>query len=96
MVSSAINDKFEEWCLSLIARENMRLLINHQLILMAIHSKSISLEQICYKRSQGIVLTSLHCILFSTPKHRPKTNLEKCYQCSVTLKFVWTSKLVFP
>ena len=43
MVSSAINDKFEEWCLSLIARENMRLLINHQLILIVIQPKRISL-----------------------------------------------------
>ena len=38
----------------------MRLLVNHQSIPIAIQSKSISLEQICYKRSQGIVLTSLH------------------------------------
>ena len=77
MVSSAINDKFEEWYLSLIAQENMRLLINHQLILMVIHCKSISLEQICYKRSQGIVLTSLHCLLFSTSKNKDRKRISK-------------------
>ena len=81
MVSSAINDKFDKWQLrgvttfsslsyhesnlSLIARETMRFLVNHQLVPIAIQSKSISLEQICYKRSQGIVVTSLNCLLFS-------------------------------
>ena len=64
----------------------MRLLVNHQLIPIAIQPKSISLEQICYKRSQGIVVTSLHCLLFDIKKQRPKTNLEKCYQCSVTIE----------
>ena len=29
---------------------------------------------------------------FDIKKQRPKTNLEKCYQCSVTMKFLWTSK----
>ena len=46
---------YRESNLSLIARETMRLLVNHQLIPIAIQSKSISLEQICYKRSQCIV-----------------------------------------
>ena len=40
--------------LSLIARETMRLLFNHQLNSSPIQSKSISLEQICYYRSQCI------------------------------------------
>ena len=31
----------------------MRLFVNHQLILIAIQPKSISLKQICYKRYQG-------------------------------------------
>ena len=85
--------------LSLIAKKkkkkNMPLLVNHLFIPIVMLSKSISLEQICYKKSQGIVVNPLHCLLFSTSKKRPKTNLEKCYQCSVTLKFLWTSKFVF-
>ena len=48
----------------------MRLLVNHQLIPIAIQPKSISPEQICYKRSQGIAVTSLHCLLFSTSKNK--------------------------
>ena len=48
----------------------MRLLVNHQLIPIAIQHKIISPEQICYKRSQGIAVTSLHCLLFSTSKNK--------------------------
>ena len=51
----------------LIARETMRLLVNHQPIPIAMQSKSISLEQICYKRSKGIV-TSLHIFFFRRQK----------------------------
>ena len=52
--------------LSLIARqyETMRLLVNHQLIPIVIQTKSIFLEQICCKISQGSAVTSLHCPLF--------------------------------
>ena len=35
--------------MSLIARETMRLLVNHEVILIAMQPKSISFEQICYK-----------------------------------------------
>ena len=52
----------------LIARETMRLLVNHQPIPIAMQSKSISLEQICYKRSKGIVVTSLHIFFFRRQK----------------------------
>ena len=48
----------------------MRLLVNHQLIPIAIQPKSISPEQICYNRSQGIAVTSLHFLLFSTSKNK--------------------------
>ena len=48
----------------------MRLLVNHQLIPIALQPESISLEQICYKRYQGIVVTSLHCLLFSTSENK--------------------------
>ena len=48
----------------------MQLLVNHQLTPIAIQPKSISLEQICYKRSQGIVVTSQHCLLFLTSKNK--------------------------
>ena len=54
----------------LIARETMRLLVNHQLISIGMHPKSISLEQICYKRSQGIAVASLHCLLFPMSKNK--------------------------
>ena len=50
----------------------MRLQVNHHLIPIAIQSESISLEQICYKRSQGITVTSLYCLLFSTSKKKKK------------------------
>ena len=70
----------------------MRLLVNHQLVSVMIQPKSISYEQICYKRSQGIAVTSLHCLLFPASKkkqkQRPKTNLEKCYQCSVGIEMI--------
>ena len=74
----------------------MELLVNNQVTLIAIQSKSISLEQICYKRSQGIAVTSLHCFLFvDVKKQRPKTNLEKCYHVVLALKLLWTTKIVF-
>ena len=57
MVSSAISNKFDESNLSLIPRETMQLLFNHQLIPIAIQPKDISLQQICYKRSRGIEVT---------------------------------------
>ena len=83
--------------LSLIARETMRLLVNHQLISIAIQPKSISIEQTCYKRSQGIAITSLHCLLFLTSKNKHQKRISKSAANVVSvLKFLWTSKLVFP
>ena len=74
----------------------MRLLVNHQIIPIAMQPISISLEQICYKRSQGIAVTSLHCLLFfDLKKQRPKTNLEKCYQCSVSIEISLDLKVCF-
>ena len=66
----------------------MRLLVSHQFIPIVIESKSISLEQISYERSQGIVATSLSALssFLDIEKQRPKMNLKKCYQRSVTLK----------
>ena len=55
----------------------MRLLVNHQLIPIAIQPQSISLEQICYKRYPGIVATSLHCFLFSTSKNKDLNDSRK-------------------
>ena len=55
----------------------MRLLVNHQLILIAIQSTIISLEQICYKRSKGIAVTSLHCLLFSTSENEDLKQILK-------------------
>ena len=55
----------------------MRLLVNHQLIPNAIQPKSISYEQICYKRSQGIAVTSLHCLLFPASKKNKNKDLKR-------------------
>ena len=74
----------------------MELLVNYQVTPIAILPKSISLEQICYKRSQGIAVTSLHCFLFiDVKKQRPKTNLEKCYHVVLAWKLLLTTKIVF-
>ena len=75
----------------------MRLLVNHQLIPIAIQPKSISLEQICYKRSQGIAVTSLHCLLFSTSKNKDLKQISKsATNVVLAVKFLWTSKFIFP
>ena len=88
---------YHESNLLLIARETMRLLVNHQLISITIHPKSISLEQVCYKRSQGIAVTSLHCLLFSTSKNKDLKRIsESATNVMLALKFLWTSKIVFP
>ena len=64
---------------------------------MAIQPRSISLEQICYKRCQGIAVTSLLCLFFfDIKKQRSKTNLEKCYQCSVSTEISLDFKVYFP
>ena len=79
----------------------MRLQVNHHLIPTAIQSESISLEQICYKKSQGITVTSLYCLLFSTSKKkkkkkkRLKTNIKKCYHCSVRIEISLGLKVCF-
>ena len=72
----------------------MRLLVNHQLIPIAIQFKSISLEQICYKRSQGIAVTTQLSSFYNVKKQRPKTNLEKCFQCSVSTEISLDLKVV--
>ena len=88
---------YRESNLSLIARETMRLLVNHQLIPIAIQPKSISLEQICYKKSHGIAVTSLYCLLFSTSKNKDLTRISKSATSKVlVLKFLLISKFVFP
>ena len=68
---------YHESNLSLIARETMRLLLNHQLIPITMQPKSISLEQICSKRSQGIAISSLHCLLYSTSKNKDLKKISK-------------------
>ena len=75
----------------------MRLLINHQLIPIAIQPKSISLEQICYKRSHGIDVTSVHCLFFSTLKNKDLKRISKsATNVVLALKFLWTTKFAFP
>ena len=72
----------------------MRLLVNHQLSPIMIQPKGITFEQIGYKRCQGIVVTSLHCLLFSTSKNKDLKQILKS-ATDVALKFLWTSKFVF-
>ena len=75
----------------------MQLLVNYQLIPIAIQPKSIILEQICYKRSQGIAVTSLHCLLFSTSKNKDLERISKsATNVALALKFLWTPKFVSP
>ena len=63
----------------------------------AMQPKSISLEQICYERSQGIAVTSLHCLLFLTSKSKDLKRISKdATNVVLALKFLWTSKFVFP
>ena len=90
------NSIYHESNLSLSARETMRLLVNHQLITIAIQPKSISLEQICYKRSHGIDVTSVHCLLFSTSKNKGLKRFSKsATNVVLALKFLWTTNFVF-
>ena len=67
---------YHESNLMLIARETMRfwLIIN---LFQSRYSLRISFEQICYKRSQGIDVTSLHCLLFSTSKNKDLKRISK-------------------
>ena len=88
---------YHESNLSLIAREITQLPVNHQHITFPIRPKSISLAQSLYESFQAITVTPLYCLLFLMSKNqRPKTSLKKCYQCSVYLKCLCTSKFVFP
>ena len=82
--------------LSLIPRETMRLRVNIQFLPFPVRSKSISSEQICYKISPSIAVKSQYCLLFSTSKkRRPKTKLERCYQCSVSIQIFLDFKVCF-
>ena len=73
----------------------MQLLVKHQLIPITMQPKSISLEQICYKRSQGTAVASLHCLLSLTSKNKDlRTNLEKG-NLVLLFEFLWTSKFIF-
>ena len=95
---------YRESILSLFAWRAMRLLFNLQLIAFSIRPKGISFEQSYCKRSQTIIVTSL---LFSMSKNVKnfffqrqkaktfKTDLEKCYQCSVSIEISLDLKVYF-
>ena len=84
--------KFSSWSyhksnLLLSAQETMQLLVNqvnHWLIMLVsivMQPKSISLEQFCCERCQGVAVTSLALSsFFNIKKQTPKTNLEKSCQ----------------
>ena len=67
----------------------MQLPVDHQFISTAIMPKSISHEQICYKRSQGIVVSSLPCLFFflASKKQRPKWISKSAASVVFALKF---------
>ena len=66
----------------------MGLLVNRQLIPIAIQPKSICHEQICYKGCQGLAVSSLHCLLFSTSKNKDLKRISKSATNAVlALKF---------
>ena len=88
---------YHESNFSLIARETIRLLVDHQLISIAIQPRSISLQHICYSRCQVIAVTSLYCLLFWTSKNKDLKQISKsAANVVLALKFLWTSKFVFP
>ena len=68
---------YHELNLLLIAQKTIRLMVSHQLIPIAIQFNSISIEQICHKRFQGIGVTSLHFLLFSTSKNEDLKRISK-------------------
>ena len=74
----------------------MQLLVKHQVILIAIQPKSISLKQIYYKRSQGVAVISLHSLLFSMSKNKDLKPISKsATNVVLQLKFLWTSNVCF-
>ena len=77
----------------------MRFLVHHRLIPFAIQPKSSSPEQICYKKSQDITLSSLRCLLFSTSKNKSRKYVKRISKSAtyvvLALKFLWTSSLFF-
>ena len=60
-----------------------------------IQPKGITFEQIGYKRCQGIAVTSLHCILFSTSKNKDLKQILKS-ATDVALNFSGPQNLFFP
>ena len=64
----------------------MLLLVNHQFIPISIRPKSISsIEQSCHRRSQAIVVTSLYCLLFLTPKNKDLKRIPKSAIIKISL-----------
>ena len=91
---------YHESNLSLIARKTMRLPVNHQLIPIPIQSKIIYLKQIynynIYKISKYCRNFTVLSPLFDVKKQRPKTNFQRCYQCSVNSENSLDLKVCFP
>ena len=81
---------YHESNLSLIAQKTVQLLFNHRPIPFVIQPKSIFLAQICFKRSQGIVVISLHCLLFLTSKNKVLKRISKiATNVLLANKFLW-------
>ena len=77
-------------------RETMRLLVNHQLIPIAIQPKSILLNKSVIKDLKILPNFTALSSFFDVKRQRPKTNLENATNVVLALKFLWTSKFVFP
>ena len=57
----------------------------------------VSLEQICYERSQAIVVASVDSPLFSKSKNKDLRRISKSTANVVlVMEFHWSSKFVFP
>ena len=73
----------------------MRLLVNHQLIPIAIQPKSILLNKSVIKDLKILPNFTALSSFFDVKRQRPKSNLEKCYQCSVSLEISLDFKVCF-
>ena len=73
----------------------MRLLVNHQLIAIAIQPNSISWPNLLQKMPRYCPNFTTLSSFFDVKKQRPTTNLEKCYQCSVSIVITLDLKVCF-
>ena len=71
----------------------MRLLVNHQPFPFPMRLKSASFEQSYYERSHSNF--TVFSSFFDVKKQKPKTDLEKYYQCSIRFEISLDLKVCF-